>query len=949
MMTSTSTRHVGPLIIFAVIFVLSTGSGASADDCAALGGVLAGGECQLSAPVTKSGTFSLDETLHILGTGKITVPSAPGGNTLTLNITGNLIMDVPTLSGRSQIIGDVTTANGVGATITVDASGDIELHGNGTIGARISSNQTAGSCSGGHGGDITLTAGGSIDMQAGSTVTSIAACNGGEIIITADLAADIDGVVQSESTTPVGRGGPITIKAGCDLTISDTGKVISRGRDHGPDLVHLEGGCRVTIFGLVASTGPSHVANEPNRCKPPFRPGKPASANACVEVWSGGSLEINSTPPHTGEVNADTGMSGGDICCAWIDLFARGDVSIVGDSSGPYAVHANQFLSNGFGGLITVKSTEANVSASRQAIQASDTASGGDGGKVTIEAAGAVHLDTAKILAQGDFNSTGGFGIGGTISGRAFNGNLTWTSGTGDVRPTGSQVPPANDGHIFLQACGPVTLGASFPVNGSPDPGFPTIVAPACGGAPALPGFVALPICNRTGGPTASASAFGEAVNVQVIPAAGNGVLVQSGPLPIAAGTAPPPFSNSNSAASSTVSSAPTGQMLQTGALTVNASSNVPGGNDVSADATVNTVNLAVTSLTPLLTLNATIVQSTANIGGSCGALTTSGTTTLANATGTLLGNPLPSIQSSPPPNTVLLDTLGIKVVLNEQFTGGDGVNSRSLTVNAIHVYLSNVNVANVGVLNGDIIIAQSHAQEQCGGAGVVCPCLPAGSSIATSTAFGESVAANVLPFAGNGVVIGSGPLPAASGTAPPPYSDTDSVSTVTVSSVLTGQILQTGAMTVNASSTVPGGNNVHADATVNNVDVDVVSALVSALLTLDATVVQSTADINGPCGALVATGTTTLTSATGTVLGVPLNISNSPPPNTVLVDTAGIRVVLNEQVQSGDGVTSLSLTVNAIHITFTNVVLTGIGVLNGDIIIASSHAERVCGAGTCP
>lgn len=949
MMTSTSTRSTALLLLVAVILVLSAASGASADDCAALGGVLAGGECQLSAAVSKSGTFSLDETLHILGTGKITVPPASGGNTLTLNITGSLIMDVPTLSGRSQIVGDVTTANSVGATITVDASGDIELRGNGTTGARISSNQTAGTCSGGHGGDITLTAGGSVDTQAGSTVTSISACDAGEIIITADLAADIDGVVQAEGTTTVGRGGPITIKAGCDLTISNTGKVISRGRDHGPDLVHLEGGCSVTIFGLVASTGPSHAGNEANRCKPPFRPGKPATANACVEVWSGGSLEINSIAPHTGEVNADTGQSGGPICCAWIDLFARGDVSIVGESAGPFAVHANQTVTNGFGGTITVKSTEGKVTASKQAIQASDTNAGGDGGKVTVEAAGAVNLNTATIRAQGDSNSSGGFGIGGTISGRAFNGTLTWTSGTGDVRPTGSQVPAAQDGHIFLQACGPVTLGASFPVNGSPDPGFPTVVAPACGGAPALPGFVTLPICNRTGGPTASASAFGESVNVQVIPAAGNGVSVQSGPLPIAAGSAPPPFSNSNSAASSTVTSAQTGQILKTGVLTVNASSNVPGGSDVSADATVNSVDLDVTSLTPLLTLNATVVQSTANIGGSCGALTRTGTTTLASATGTLLGNPLPAIQSSPPPNTVLLDTLGIRVVLNEQFSGGDGVNNASLTVNAIHVYLTNVNVAGVGVLNGDIIIAQSHAQEQCGGAGVICPCLPAGSSIASSSAFGESVAANVLPFAGNGVVIGSGPLPSAAGTAPPAYSDSDSVATVTVSSVLTGQVLHTGVMTVNASSTVPGGDNVHADATVNNVDVDVVTALVPALLTLDATVVQSTADINGPCGALVATGTTTLAAATGTALGVPLSISNNPPPNTVLVDTQGIRVVLNEQVQSGDGVTSLSLTVNAIHITFTNVVLTGIGVLNGDIIIASSHAERLCGAGVCP
>jgi opacity protein-like surface antigen len=200
MMTSIRTGSVALVIVFAVVIALSAASPASADDCAALGGALVGTECQLSAAVTRSGTFTLDHTLHILGTGKITVPPAPGGNDLTLDITGGLIMDVPTLAGRSQIVGDVTTAGGIGATITVLASGDILLHGNGSTGARISSNQVAGSCSGGRGGNITLTAEGLVDTQAGSTITSIANCNGGEIIITADLSIDIDGLVQSEST-----------------------------------------------------------------------------------------------------------------------------------------------------------------------------------------------------------------------------------------------------------------------------------------------------------------------------------------------------------------------------------------------------------------------------------------------------------------------------------------------------------------------------------------------------------------------------------------------------------------------------------------------------------------------------------------------------------------------------------------------------------------------------
>jgi hypothetical protein len=66
----------------------------------------------------------------------------------------------------------------------------------------------------------------------------------------------------------------------------------------------------------------------------------------------------------------------------------------------------------------------------------------------------------------------------------------------------------------------------------------------------------------------------------------------------------------------------------------------------------------------------------------------------------------------------VLLDSqlLGIKIVLNEQIVTGDGVNTRGLTVNAIHIYLTDVEIAGIGIVTGDIIIAQSKAQRHCGG-----------------------------------------------------------------------------------------------------------------------------------------------------------------------------------------------------------------------------------------
>ncbi len=412
------------------------------------------------------------------------------------------IIDVPTVTGRARIVGDVASASGVGATITIGASGNILLKGNGSTGARISSNQT-GSCAGGGGGDITLTAAATIITEKGSIITSTSACPAGEIILNAGLSASIAGIVSSEGTSTIGRGGPVTVTGSCNLTIEDSGQVISKGRDPGADLVHLEGGCAVLIEGLVASTAPGHTTPTLNRCHAPDRPDKPADAPACVEVWSGGPLTIDKAT-HNGEVSADSGQSGGVNCCAWIDLFAQGDIKITGSATtAVFAVHANQFLTNGFGGFITVTSTQGRVTASGRAIQASDTVGGGHAGNVTIEAKLDVTLDESVILAQGDFVPT--YGFGGFMEIRSFTGALKWLDipgalvATGDVQPTGLGVLAAKRGAIDLRACVAVTTtGTLFPMTSGGASG-PTTTAGLCPPAepagPTLPDYVTLPSC----------------------------------------------------------------------------------------------------------------------------------------------------------------------------------------------------------------------------------------------------------------------------------------------------------------------------------------------------------------------------------------------------------------------------------------------------------------------
>src|SRR6185503_5178163 len=136
-----------------------------------------------------------------------------------------------------------------------------------------------------------------IVTQTGSKVTANARCSAGEIAIAASKGGvDIRGLVESASTlsgTSTGGvlrsgGGPISISASCELTISGTGRVSSRGNDPGADLIHLAAGGSVFVFGLVESTGAGHVipVQPANYCAGLKRPGKPANATACVEVWA---------------------------------------------------------------------------------------------------------------------------------------------------------------------------------------------------------------------------------------------------------------------------------------------------------------------------------------------------------------------------------------------------------------------------------------------------------------------------------------------------------------------------------------------------------------------------------------------------------------------------------------------------------------------------------------
>ena len=120
--------------------------------------------------------------------------------------------------------------------------------------------------------------------------------------------------------------------------------------------MHLQG-CVVNIFGLVASTGGAHEGFAGNLCNV-ARPGKPLNSGACVEIWAGTTLAIDSTGTHKGEVNADTATAGGTRGSGWVDLLANDAITITGNPTAPagadnndttpaFAVHTNQILQGG--------------------------------------------------------------------------------------------------------------------------------------------------------------------------------------------------------------------------------------------------------------------------------------------------------------------------------------------------------------------------------------------------------------------------------------------------------------------------------------------------------------------------------------------------------------------------------------------------------------------------
>lgn len=295
----------------------------------------------------------------------------------------------------------------------------------------------------------------------------------------------------------------------------------------------------------------------------------------------------------------------------------------------------------------------------------------------------------------------------------------------------------------------------------------------------------------------------------------------------------------------------------------------------------------------------------TADLVVAMASCTGNGTTATCSSVGTtilnLVVNGVPVGNITPGPNTVIpIPGIGT-LTLNEQTTGGDNVASASLTVNLIHLNLD-------GTLGtGDLIVASAHADVSFTQPGSLCPC-PQPVNMVSGEAFGSQITLSNMPVEKNPRALlasqgGSAQANVASVTLP------GTLTSATEDQVTSGSITATNASTTTSSSVE---------------QVNVLDGLVTGDL------------VHAMC-ACTGDGTTASCNDTGTqfvnvvVNGTPITVP--VPPNTTIPIPGIGTVIVNEQTGGGDGMTTSSLTVNAVHVILT-------GNPSGDIIVASAHCD---------
>jgi len=223
--------------------------------------------------------------------------------------------------------------------------------------------------------------------------------------------------------------------------------------------------------------------------------------------------------------------------------------------------------------------------------------------------------------------------------------------------------------------------------------------------------------------------------------------------------------------------------------------------------------------------------------------------------------------------------------------------------------------------------------------------------STASSSASGASISLSVAGL----VETNSGNVGQSSGSAPAPYSVTQTAIPLDVDAgvLVLNLVSSDGTINTSASSDVNGGagsKTTAASSQVTNLSLDVAEVLGGdPLVTLSVPASTTNVTVAGQTGSFTSNSSVSLTGMTLEVLGASIDLSGinlaNVPANTG-VDlgsnaVAGLSIILNETQTVGTASGGYTTTTNAIRIKLNAVNLGLINVLNGDIIIGHADAKQ--------
>jgi hypothetical protein len=213
-----------------------------------------------------------------------------------------------------------------------------------------------------------------------------------------------------------------------------------------------------------------------------------------------------------------------------------------------------------------------------------------------------------------------------------------------------------------------------------------------------------------------------------LLPLVGGGVVVdaQISGLAPASGTSPAPYSDTETvlnvaanAGNIPVVSLGNVADVTAGSVMSFAGSNVDGlggSRNANSSHVIEDLDLAVVELAAvdLISITADAITVTSAVDGDFGSLSPTGTMDVTNLQISVSGVQVgATLNGSIAANTGIdLSSVlgGASLILNEQFVTGDGINSSGLATNAISLRLTDVGVAGVGELNGNVFVGLTDA-----------------------------------------------------------------------------------------------------------------------------------------------------------------------------------------------------------------------------------------------